>query len=209
MGLDVYVFFRVLGELLLFLVGAYAADVLQCDGGADYAEHAERVGAGVAGGYLRRVAVGIDAAECLVGRTETRGVGHCAEQRADHHRKVAGVGSVEEDEVAGEHHRDVEHDGRHGKPVERHAAFPEALEEAGADLESYHEHEQDEAEVLQEREDARRGRYAHMPGNDASKQHESNAEGYSPDLNLAKKYARSYDNGIEERNVCHGISVRE
>lgn len=108
------------------------------------------------------------------------GVGHGAVERAHHHGEVEWVAGVEEDVVAAEHHGHVEQHDAHGKEVERDAALAEALEEARPHLEAYHEDEEDEAEILQEREDVRRAGEPHVAGEDAGEEHERDTERDAP-----------------------------
>ena len=79
---------------LVLLLGVDAADVTDGDGSADDAEHTERVGAGVAVGYLGSAAGRLR--ECFIGSAEARGVGDCAAEHTHHHGQVDRILGVEE-----------------------------------------------------------------------------------------------------------------
>ena len=135
-------------QLVVLALEVYLADVADGNGCADDAYHTERIGAGVARGDVEVHAVPEDAVQCLVGSAETRRVRHGSVKCTHHHRQVLVVGSVEENEVAGEHHEDIQQDGRRREKVQLESALSEALEEARPDLQTDHEDEKNQTEVL-------------------------------------------------------------
>ena len=135
------------GQLLLLVLKADAADVAYGNRSADDAHHAERIGTSVTAGNLRRT-VGEHRCQRLVGSTQTGRVRHGTIQRTYHHRQVHRVARIEECKVAGKHHSDVQRNGRRRQQVQRHASLAEALEEARAYLQTDAEHEQNQTEVL-------------------------------------------------------------
>ena len=175
-GLLVWVLRLLLGELLLFVFKAHAADVSHCDGGKDDACDTEGVGTSVARGDLRGVALWEDGADGFRGGTKAGGVGHGAVERAYHHGQVVLVACVKENVVASEHHQHVENDGGCGETVERHTVFLETFKEAWSHLHADHEDEEDEAEVLAEIEDGDGGCEMDVACHDAGEQHKGDTE---------------------------------
>ena len=67
-----------------------------------------------------------------------------------HHRQVVRVARIKEEIIATKHHEDVEQNSASRKHVECNTTFLETLEEARSYLETNHEDEEDQAEVLHE-----------------------------------------------------------
>ena len=162
-------------QLLLFLLQFHFAEVAHENGSADDAQHTQRIGTGVGRCYLGSVRAE-DRAQCFVGSTETRRVRDGTIERAHHHGKRLVVAGIEEDEVAGKHHEDVQQDASSGQPVELDARLAETFKETGAHLQANHEDEQDEAEVLNEGQDRGGGRQADVSSYDSGKQDERNTQ---------------------------------
>lgn len=64
-----------------------------------------------------------------------------------------GIAGVEKQIVATKHHGNVQTNHGCGKQVERDASLPETLKEAGTHLQTYHEDEQYQSELLHESQD--------------------------------------------------------
>ena len=87
-----------------------------------------------------------------------------------------GISSVEEDVIASEHHEDIEQDGCCGKAVELDACRAETFKEARSHLQTDHEHEEHEAEVLNECQDVGGCREPDVTCHDTCEKHEGNAQ---------------------------------
>ena len=195
-------------QALLFLFQLHLAEIPYQDGGTYDTQHTERISTGVGRGYLGRIAAE-HRSQCFVCSTETRGVGDGAVKRTHHHRQVGLVAGVKEDEVAAEHHQDVEQDGSGSQPVELDALGAEALEETRSHLHTDHEYEEYQSEVLYESEDGGRGGEPNVTSHDAGKQHEGHAKRDAEHFDLAEVYAHGNDDGIKQRNMSHRVGSRE
>ena len=197
-GLCVRVFLLILLELRFLSVEVDATDVAHGDGGCDDAQHAQRVGAGVARCYLGHFAFGKYAVEGLVGGSKSRSVGHGSIERAHHHGEVVRVARVEEAVVAGEHDSNVEQDDQARHQVEFDTAFAEALKESRPHLQTNAEHEEDEAEILYEVEDFRGSGETDVPRQDAGKQHKGDSQRDASNFNLTQQHTNKDDYGEEQ-----------
>ena len=196
------------GQLLFLVLKADAADVAHGYRGTDDAHHAKRIGTGITAGYLRS-AVGEYRCECFVGSTETRRVGDGTIECTDHHWKVERVAGVEEQEVAGEHHGDVQRNGRCGQQVKCYAALAEALEEARSHLQTDAEHKENQAQVLRKVQNVGRCREVNVTGDDSCEEHEGHAQRDTKDLYFAQQHAYADHNGVEQHDVGYRFGVGE
>ena len=208
-GLHVCVFRLLCLQLFLLVTGVDAADEAQGYRCADDAQHSQGVGTGIAGGYLRYVALGENALQRLVGSTETGGVGHSTIQCAHHHGQVVRVFGVEKDEVTGKHHGYIQQHYGHRKQVQCDATLAETLEKAGTYLQTYHKDKQYKTEILQESQYVCRGGHADVAGKDACEQHKRHSKRYASELYFTKKNASCYHYGIEHCYVSHGVGSSE
>ena len=189
------------GQLLLFFLQPHSTDVARQDNGTNDAQYTKWIGTGVCRSNLRGIGAEYRR-KGLVGGTKTGGVGHSTVERTHHHGKGRRVAGVEEDVVADEHHEDVERDGRGSEAVELHASLAKALEETWTHLQANHKDKEDEAEVLDECQDVRRCCLhsvimEDMPGDDARKEHEGDAERDAKDFNLSQIDTDGNHNGVE------------
>ena len=192
----------VLGQLRLFLGEVHAEDVADGDDGADDAQHAQRVSAGIAqGDGVARV---VQLVQRLLCGAKTGSVGHCAIEDAHHHGQVhTAVGN----EVNGEGHGDVEHNDQHRKQVQRHAALLEGREERRTYLKADAEHEQRQTELTQEMQDGRGNGEAEVPHQDAHEEHEGHAQRDARHLDFAQHDAYRYHERIEQHDMGYGGRV--
>ena len=72
--------------------------------------------------------------QCLIGSTETRRIRYGTVERTYHHRQAAVILGIEEDKVAGKHHKDVKQYRYSREDIKFKTAFTEALEEARSHL---------------------------------------------------------------------------
>ena len=190
---------RLLGllQVRLLLLEVNLEDAFQQDDDENDAQHAERVGDGVGGceagrGRFRgggRLAAGNHGVgKGLLGGTQAGGIGHGAGHHA-HERSQAFAGNPVD--ANGHEHGEQDHPG--GEQVHGHATLPEGMEEAGADLQADGEDEEDESEVLHERQRGRVGPEAEMADQDAQEEDPGGSDGDTFDLDLAEQQARGDD----------------
>ena len=168
-GLGVWIFTFLLGQLLLLALELHTRDIAHGNRSSDDAQHAQRIGAGVTRRNLGHLACRKHVGERFIGRTQARRVGHRTIERTHHHRQVVGIVGVEKQPVARKHHRNVEQNGDRGKHVERDAALAETLEKTGTNLQANAENEKNETEVLHKAQDVRGRSEANVSGDDACK----------------------------------------
>ena len=125
--------------------------------------------------------------ESLLGGTEAGGIGDGAGHDAHHCRELLpGEGRYS---PCDDHRKKDVH---HGQEVHLDPAAAEGVEETGADLKAYREHEKDKAELLHEMEDVKVGLEPKMPHQDARKEDPGGAQRDAFHFEPAKIEADSY-----------------
>ena len=159
------------------------------------ADDSERIGGGIA---HRHCVDGFGGVGCLLGGGKSGGVGDGAAHDADEGGDVGVAVDIE----YREHYSDVEQNHQNGQTVENYTSFLKRREERGADLKSYREDKEYEAEFADEFQHFGVDRVAEMPHQNTHKQYESDAKRHSRDFYLSEETARGDDEGVEHQGAC-------
>ena len=151
MGLSVWVGSIFFVKLFFLISSIDLTDVLDKDSSTDNAYYTKRISTSITVGNTWST-IREDAEQSLVGSTKTRSIGNRTIECTYHHRQVVRVARIKEEIIATKHHEDVEQNCASRKHVERNTTFLETLEEARSYLETNHEDEENQAEVLHESE---------------------------------------------------------
>ena len=184
------------------LLKSHFAKITYQNNGSDDTQYTQGICTGIGRGYLRGF-ITIDRYQCFVGSTKTRSIGHGSIKCSHHHGERSFVAGVEEDEIAPKHHQDVQRNGSSGQSVEFEACRTKALEESWSHLQAYHKDEENQSEVLDERQNVDWCSEAKVTRHDTSKEHERDTKRDATDLDLAKIHANGNDNGIEQGDMSH------
>ncbi len=96
------------------------------------------------------------------------------------------IRGVEEDEIAREHHGDIQQDSTCREDIQRDTTLTETLEKTWSYLKTDHKDEQDKSEILNKRNDVDRCRHTEMSGDDTCKKDECYAQSDTTKLYLAQ-----------------------
>ena len=195
--------------ILLFFLGVNPHEELQGKQRQDAAHYTQRIGNGISECDFRSIHP-VEVTVCLLGSTQTGGIGHGSGQDTHHRSNGNSGGKVQHN---GDNH--AEEDGQHCYHVQRKSALLESGEESRSHLQTDGIDKQYQAELLQEVQQMFVEVHVEMSEDNAHKQNPGDTQRDTRHLQLAQHDTEGDDQGQNQDRVCHssapkvGITLKE